>query len=745
LRVEEVAADISCLQTSGHDVTHLYCPCGECGFPRGKPFSLRTPKILLAELGCGWPLHFDMIEASLLALALMSLLYIPVCVHYSGGHRMAGFHEPERGTASDFWLTAGNMGPDGDSSALVPVLGLGVFVLLRGSLWVYGIRQQQVIRHCDEGTVAANDYCLMLKLPKGVAHTDVDLLQWCNTVQGDGSCIRIVLLFRTREVYDLLLQIEKLSATLEWQGSQDPQTQKPIKLKAQQEKLHDKLQELMQAHRLPVCGFLAEYESCQSAENALPKLRARLGGSSKARWAPAPSDLLWNNLGEPVLSLRLREAATASILVLALLVSFAAILLLKLAFHNDGGFASVLVGILIAIVNAALALLARNIVRLERHPTATEEEAWALWKLCLARVCNSVVLPILFQHLHNRGTAGNWYQADGLANDALSIVTCSALMYPITTLLNPATLWGRLSARLADSGVLSRWTGRLSQTELDERHEWPEADVCSMYTSMLSLLFVCLVFAPIVPLVLPVGVCALAIQIVVHRILLLRMSRRPHSGSALLGSTCLGILTFGLSPLPIVWLWLLSPTLGHTQEGWLVHASWIASALSLVIACISRIAPDKKADKRYVRQSLSYKDAVGFFVSRYHTANPVYALLPESVNPMLPGLEDRTSVGMLGGPAITDLLEELDGTVDGLAHTAARELGFAGGRPPARIAGSARASRQLVEGMRGRVAQELRPLWKFTPESHCPRQRALGAAPAPQKGKISLVVPWENA
>jgi len=444
-----------------------------------------------------------------------------------------------------------------------------------------------------------------------------------------------------------------------------------------------------------------------------------------ASGAPEPSDILWENIGESkVVIVLCRVFGILVCLSLMAVVSFL-IYSLKRAKGSKSvpdevkGIAMLVednilkylwkylpdnalnysVGPAVIFADIALRELVHLSVGLELRRSRTHAAASAMWKHTAASIFNSA-LVCLFVHAEMDDMSGscekNWYLGGNLVEDALAICSSSMIITPFILFLSP---WGNspIMSRLKILAVNPR-SSRITQEQLNELYGGVEYRMGYRYASAFKTIFLTLLYAPLVPVVLPMGTVSICLQYWADKVCLIRTARRPPFAGTKNAFKAMHILPFILLPIPLLTIFLMRGTtlwplknLGRWIEPCIfpgdkwtrdifalqiylltpvlvvailasINLSWLAilelcRAVLRFCRFIGRtlwmlmrwmlwastcgkcwIPPPEKEKifvdyKAELADSVSYYNAQNFFVEKYHTCNPVYRALPESLNP----------------------------------------------------------------------------------------------------------------
>eukprot|EP00929_Paragymnodinium_shiwhaense_P053103 TRINITY_DN26587_c0_g1_i1.p1 TRINITY_DN26587_c0_g1~~TRINITY_DN26587_c0_g1_i1.p1 ORF type:complete len:1439 (-),score=305.85 TRINITY_DN26587_c0_g1_i1:574-4890(-) len=343
-----------------------------------------------------------------------------------------------------------------------------------------------------------------------------------------------------------------------------------------------------------VCGALVTFEHKVAAQRALEAFRGS-GWCDGCIWnreqrvpprfkdrkiqvvrALDPSDIKWENLGKNRMVVGFYRFLGITI-AMALMVGLSYMIwimrrrgqtakpenadLTKLLHIDLEALVHAAIGPAVVLTDIALREVLANSVVLECHASRNAETAAAMWKHTIASILNSA-LVCLIVHAETDETAAtcekNWYLQGGLVEDAVAISFANMIASPALLLLPP---WG-------NSPVMSRVKrlvldikhSRMTQEELTEIFGGVEYRLGYRYATAFKTLFLTLLYAPLVPCVLPMGVIGLTLQYWADKTCLLRHARQPAHQTRDLGGHALNLLPLTLLPIPIMTVFMMRST-----------------------------------------------------------------------------------------------------------------------------------------------------------------------------------------
>jgi hypothetical protein len=269
-------------------------------------------------------------------------------------------------------------------------------------------------------------------------------------------------------------------------------------------------------HRAIARGFVANLldGDLLQASDLQPSLEAAAHKHVEVSVAPEPEDVLWSNLevtdAQRRHSVMITYAATLMIVIVAAVGNYM-ITITKLrgaewlGIDDSSWLAStfrsglsVMSSTFIAVVNLAIKAFVRESTHRERHVSTTRFERSLFSKLSIAYVLNTVALP-WFLGAVPYGFSQGWYEAGGPVEQAQALIITSVLFEEGFKLTQPAALFRRY--------VLSRRAR--SQLRLNSLWDPPDMAQGEIFASVIKVLALVLLYAPLYPLFYLLGAFAL--------------------------------------------------------------------------------------------------------------------------------------------------------------------------------------------------------------------------------------------
>jgi len=250
--------------------------------------------------------------------------------------------------------------------------------------------------------------------------------------------------------------------------------------------------------------------------------------------APDPSDIIWENLGIPRCRVMGRRLATALATASALCVGGGVVYLSSFikgqvydayqdirdpSIVQTIGFniLSFLPSMIVAAMNVVLTAIIWYCERLSFYPTISDMQATVTRNLTLAMFINTALVAIPI-HLND------WYGPHGLVVEIYNIMISNAILPPLMQFFSPKAGWRWLKRRKA-MGQGEKC--KLTQQEANILSEEVPINMPNLCAGLMKTYLLSLMYAPVLPIGLLIGLAAVILQYWVNKYMLLRRHSRP--------------------------------------------------------------------------------------------------------------------------------------------------------------------------------------------------------------------------
>lgn len=280
---------------------------------------------------------------------------------------------------------------------------------------------------------------------------------------------------------------------------------------------------------------------------------------------------------------------------------------------------SFLPSIIVVLVNIILTRTIWIFERISLYSTITDMQAAVTRNLALAQFINTALVAIPIHWL-------DWYGRHGLVVEIYNVMISNAIVGPLLYLASPASLVRKLRFKLA-----RRKADRclLSQLEANELHEALQVDMPALCAGMMKTCSLSLMYAPVLPIGLAIGVVALGMQYWASKYMLLRRHRRPVRLSDELDQVMLFLLPYGCAAYAAANFYFFYD---------LSSPAVIPGAVGCGLVFLYLFTPIKKMLKVWVKKSITkkamievadtqktYEESAVDFFQDYDRENPVTA------------------------------------------------------------------------------------------------------------------------
>jgi hypothetical protein len=273
---------------------------------------------------------------------------------------------------------------------------------------------------------------------------------------------------------------------------------------------------------------------------------------------------------------------------------------------------SFLPSVIVVIMNAVLTATIWHCERLSLYTTITDMQAAVTRNLTFAMVINTafVAIPI---HLND------WYGPHGLLVEIYNIMISNALLAPLLSLVSPAGLVRWLQRKKA---IREGNQCMLTQLEANQLMEGLPINMPNLCAGLMKTFLLSLMYAPVLPLGLVIGLVGILLQYWVNKYMLLRRHCRPVRLSDELDEVMLQFIPLGCaaySASTCYFYYDLSTDL------------YLPGAIGCCVVLVYFLSPLRTLSKRLLRKppaSLSettkgYEASATDFFTDYDRVNPV--------------------------------------------------------------------------------------------------------------------------
>ena len=353
----------------------------------------------------------------------------------------------------------------------------------------------------------------------------------------------------------------------------------------------------------------------------------------RVKRAPDPSDIIWENLGVERWKVVMRRLFTAFIAGLVLcigggVVYCSSLIKAEVSSAYDSlsdpslsqtfiyNLLSFLPSTLVALMNSILTSVIWSCERFSLYPTITDMQATVTRNLTLAMFINTALIAIPV-HLND------WYGPHGLVVEVYSIMIANAVLPPVFNLISIKGIWRYVKRKRArNMGEKCTWT----QLEANLMSERPEMNMPNQCSGLMKTYLLSVMYAPVLPVGLLIGVVAVGVQYWVTKYMLLRRCSRPVRLSEELDEVMLRMVALGAAAYAGTMLYFF-----YDLEEDLFIPGTVACGLVVVYLC----TPIQRMLKLCLRKQLivttvsslsetpkTYEDSAIDFPLDYDRANP---------------------------------------------------------------------------------------------------------------------------
>lgn len=294
--------------------------------------------------------------------------------------------------------------------------------------------------------------------------------------------------------------------------------------------------------------------------------------------APAPTDILWENIGLSTTEILKRRLVTIILSLIILGACFGMVLGLKVAqdkaAKNQAASAtngqltstlgvrilSIVISLLILIINNVLAIVLQKLTIYERHSDHTDKNRSMILKICVSQFINTCLLivavhAIIIKPKNRIDTKGRLRIFHPISNllggvliDAFFILISDLYLSPLLTLFDPMYFMKLCKrSKLKEELTKPNNNSSMIQKDANEIMKGQELDPASLYSKVIKIYLQSIFFMPILPIAPLIAFVAIFINYWVQKYVLLRRAARPISIGHKIVETC--VLFIKITPL----------------------------------------------------------------------------------------------------------------------------------------------------------------------------------------------------
>lgn len=544
------------------------CPC--CGFPvGGTPLDFTCPSEELSQLGSSFPMIFKLNRYSIFAL-IFALIAAIACFADNIAHG-----EDEWTYENSFnLLTPATFGKDFEVSIWQPILHIVVCgVLVFYFMWVIGKIKSQSIE-IDTFLTTPSDFTLIVRgLPNDYKPEDLR-----SHIEKHFQ-MRNMKIANFVPTYDISEYMETTSLLNDWKfqyklvKNYQNKYNKPMQVtkccccktelegpegcKAEIEELKKKQKELisnMSTEKMGKVAFITMTNQITTREIAEEMGRSNMqrvfdkifpcfvnerhkfnGNYIHAEMAPDHSDINWENLAVPTSKKFFRRFITVFVALLVLGIAVAimagtAAWKVQVNENKDNESAdsiraaTIIPSIITVIINFMVARIIRILSAYEKHSTWTDFNRSVLNMLIVFILLNNIGIPIFIYIALDQ----DWFSFGGLAYTVFWLEIMNSFVSPVIYVIGPKNLAKKLMQciyrRKEKNGELN-----VSQKQANLIFEGPELDLPDRFVNIIKNFSLCLFYAPIVPIGVPIAIFGLLFEMMAFKIMLVRVHSRPKN------------------------------------------------------------------------------------------------------------------------------------------------------------------------------------------------------------------------
>lgn len=346
---------------------------------------------------------------------------------------------------------------------------------------------------------------------------------------------------------------------------------------------------------------------------------------------PDPVDILWENFGKGTESKGVRllkiNLVTFIVMMIGAGIEFGVSYynLLQTKKGNSSTFLSWLASFVVVIVNAALVYVIRGAASAEKHGSYTGYHLSVAEKLIFNQFINTAIIPNLVHILvYMMDPSGSIEILDSLAYDMFFVFLSNAIASPLSLLFRPSYLLKLYKRYKLTQNPKHRM---LIQAEANALFEGPEFDISASYASVIKTMWLTALYAPLIPLCIPISIGGLLLKYWVDKYIFLRRCTSPQLMGRNLAKMMVKYLQLAPCALAIGSLII---NICATATGEQAYSSIVVSIVGVFVSVVHVLTPVRvvykkvaKPTSRDLSMALSYDMVKYRFPTDYERSNPV--------------------------------------------------------------------------------------------------------------------------
>eukprot|EP00923_Selenidium_pygospionis_P045005 GHVN01077697.1.p1 GENE.GHVN01077697.1~~GHVN01077697.1.p1 ORF type:complete len:863 (+),score=92.95 GHVN01077697.1:281-2590(+) len=362
--------------------------------------------------------------------------------------------------------------------------------------------------------------------------------------------------------------------------------------------------------------------------------------------AANPSEILWANLGtskkKRILATATTVLAGAAILILSAMAIYGLTQANKII-RDDfdtasfwGWVLSLIPGLVISGLNSVIRMVLAYMTVFECHSTRTDFDSSVLIKVTIALISNSSMIYLFLNQ-----DPYDWYSTGGLVENVFLQLTYGLWMTPAFKIFEYMIILRRLYAWRIDEENTT-----MPQEKYNRLYEGVEFGADYRYAYQLNYFIITVIYMPIFPILSLLMLVILFINYWTDKWSLLNLIARPYVQGETLSRTALMLVRVLCCLSPGLGLMFLPPSFSKDYHAAILICCFVGLGFTIGLAIFvpiqiqekvlltERIQPSIDVGADEFEDEPDYYKAQCTFLSPYHKANPVYAVLPEEVNPL---------------------------------------------------------------------------------------------------------------